>query len=284
MEEVNDYRHRRYRMRFNSWGELMAQIDNATPEQIASSHREANAIVSEEWMGTNTWEEALPLMRSGWEDGAARIARRSVQLTKQLDGVERQPVMRTMGPGRVNVPRYLQSNPRYFRVLRPVPVQSHTIKILVNQFVSAAIGTEAIFRRGEAITAMILGLERNGYRVELWWGLAGQSFGSGLCEILTRVKATNQRINAAMIAYVMAHNSAFRRTLFAVGETMPDWARKEFGCDGGFYFSPGRYSEEIRSEFDIHIDRMGAHDHATFDAEWITAMLENAGIRLGVSR
>jgi len=219
------------RLHFDSLGELAAAIpDSPRKGRPGSAWIDDN---DRDFYGV-TLTEARRLARDGWQEGAERVQ-------PLLDRVKtarptRKALTRWDVAGAVpSIPRYLAGNPLHMRT-RQISATSQQPIITLISSTSAPWWTEtATFERLACAAAAIVDrLEDAGFRVEIIAGRRESSDPSGAgtasgannarghrSEMFFRVKAAQDSLDLARVAFGIGHPSVHRRLLFAAGNSHP---------------------------------------------------------------
>lgn len=206
---------------FNSFSEYLAAAEK-TPDcetSLRSSRREGEG----RWFGTDTFEGAVALAKTGWAEGAeqARSLRVAVDgVVNSLVSARSRSYSYDLAGEYVDVGLHLCGDPECFGVETDTPqLGDAVVKLVVNRAVSAAVSAEALIARGTAIAAAIDVLESLGRRVELWIGDGNQRHDDGhRLETYCKVKDASQPLDPDLVAYVVAHPASRRRLGFSIAE------------------------------------------------------------------
>jgi len=169
--------------------------------------------------GTNTFEEAVKLINSGWAEGADKITALSAKLNigKTMDIDQIDLTMDTNG-ALLDIPEYITGNPDCFYNFIEAPADTPVIKVGFQINGLASMRGEAFNNRGLAMLALVDALEFSGHAVELYafeysTGREGYALQS---EVL--IKRPDEPLDKDKLAFVGAHPSFFRRIFFGVRE------------------------------------------------------------------
>ena len=237
--------------------------------------------------GTRSMEEALKLVRYGWEEGLERINKFKTALENALTGLI--PILEThfdvVGDW-LDVGRFVTGEPEVFGELvdsglRREATTPRIINVVANIAASASIDTETIMTRGAAMCALVDLLEKRNYRVQIDLVHAVEGHRTDkrwLWESRTRVKEAGEMLQLDKLAFLMAHPSSLRRLGFAMQEHSNDEWRTVMGVsDKGYgYGMPC----ETFNQGDLYMPQiLSSRDWDTDVAiAWIKAMLKKQGI------
>lgn len=219
------------RLHFDSLSELAALIpDSPRKGRPGSAWTEKDDI---SFYGV-TMTEARRLARDGWQEGAERVQ-------PLLDRVKtarptRKALTRWDVAGAVpSVPRYLAGNPLHMRTRQiSATTQQPIITLISSTSAPWWTATDTFERLACAAAAIVDRLEDAGFRVEIIAGRRESDNPSGAgaatgennalghrCEMFFRVKAAQDSLDLARVAFGIGHPSVHRRLLFAAGVSHP---------------------------------------------------------------
>jgi len=219
------------RLHFDSLGDLAAMIpDSPRKGRPGSAWIDDN---DRDFYGV-TLTEARRLARDGWQEGAERVQ-------PLLDRVKtarptRKALTRWDVAGAVpSIPRYLAGNPLHMRTRQISATSQQPIITLISSTSAPWWTATATFERlATAAAAIVDRLEDAGFRVEIIAGRRESSDPSGAgsasgannarghrSEMFFRVKAAQDGLDLARVAFGIGHPSVHRRLLFAAGNSHP---------------------------------------------------------------
>lgn len=175
---------------------------------------------------TKGMAEALTLARNGWEEGAER-ARPLLEKIKTA-----RPVRKTLSRWDVagavpSVPRYLAGNPMHMKTQAMSASNRQPVLTIVSNWSTPAHVDAKVFESSAVAAAAICDrLEDAGFRVEI---IAGRRCSSALdgeaghvAETFAKIKAAEDSLDLARLAFGLGHPSALRRLSFAICSMHPD--------------------------------------------------------------
>lgn len=179
-----------------------------------------------QWRGTNTWSEAMQLVRTGWPEGFAKANALRGNLVASVSGSRAmKPKLRRDIAGFMPcVPAVLAGEPdsMYSIKLNEAENRGRIIRIVYNVCVSAGIDAETMTLRGALALALIDLLEGCGFRCEVILAI-GDSFGGFRNQIFVPLKNSDQNPEMDSLAFWIAHPAGLRRIIFAILENcFPD--------------------------------------------------------------
>lgn len=278
---------------FDSWG---AYVDTAARDEIERMGRSSRDHGDPSFLGTETFEDALKLARDGWKDGAEQLSELAARLEGRLGNVStvKQPGYSIVGPGVLDMGRYLMGHPEPYMVFRDSEELTdvnpdRVLKVIVCAGANANLSDTEIWWRGAAAIAITDLVESGGARVEL--ELARESAGrygaNGAARHVRRVmvKRAQDHVAPEILAFALAHPSSHRRIDWGVRETLASNVRLAMGS-----WPAGGYG---RSQDLAIADRDGAlyvpyhapeFRSAEGTAAWVVRALKEHGIEVETTR
>lgn len=232
---------------FASLSSLYACADacNGNPDDCASR---LTTDVRIKWTGTEDYAAAAALAQTGWAEGAKKIAKARRELEPHIKPARAIAQRRRLqshysvaGEG-VDMGRYIQGNPECMVDYRhQVKMRStRIVTLLVSCSCSSNISNKQIINRGACIAAAVELLEMAGLAVEVIIANAVKSRNHSICQQSVIAKPAGERLDTAQLAYILAHPSFLRRTMFSVKEKFSEDIREEYGFSvrGSYYGFP----------------------------------------------
>jgi hypothetical protein len=231
------------RLHFDSLSELV----ELTPEKQTREGRDSDAWTSsdKEFYGISM-REARRLARDGWQEGAERV-QPLLDRVKTARPTRKALTRWDVAGATPSIPRYLAGNPLHMRTRQTSQTNQQPIVTLISG-TSAPwwTGTGTFERLACAAAAIVDRLEDAGFRVEIIAGRresndstgAGTASGANNCkgdrsEMFFRVKAAQDSLDLARVAFGIGHPAVHRRLLFAAGLSHPAFDAS-LGWDQGF--------------------------------------------------
>ena len=261
-------------LQYDSWSSLLADAAT-TPKCLNPRSRQFDRA----YFGTANFSEALDLATNGWPEGTEQAARYAQPLMDKIASQIMRDEYRYDVTGiTFDVDRVLQNEPEswinYDQVVSDAP--GKIIRIVFNVSSSGIISNDAIVARGAVVSALVMLLERSGYRVAVDMVKANTMRDGALCEIFCPIKTPNQDLDLSRMIFALAHPSMNRRIAFSVVENN-QLLRRMPGYGG-----PGECPTERRGDIYIGRENAGEVQWANkYSAErWIVGQLEQQGIKL----
>lgn len=271
------------RLHFDSMADFAAVVPEHDPEgdrHCGHAWERGSNMVS--FSLTKTMTEALKLAREGWEEGAER-ARPLLEKIKTA-----RPVRKTLSRWDVagavpSVPRYLAGNPMHMKTQAMSASNRQPVLTIVSNWSTPAVVNAKVFEASAVAAAAICDrLEDAGFRVEIIAGRRCASEVGGekghIAETFARIKAAEDSLDLARLAFGLGHPSALRRLSFAICSMHP--AMRDATIWGQGYASsfdkaerpPGTYSMPANAGVEA---KCGTDPLKTFD--YVLAHLKKQG-------
>lgn len=201
---------------FNSLGAFTEYIGSTEPNMIYSDplNRASGTIGNGRWSGTNTYQEAVDLMKNGYREGTEKLKARLKAQTQDEEKVVRKMVLDAVGFQPV-VPNYLMGLPNSMVNTKMVAKKQKVITLNKDISYNAGFTTDEIFEYSARTLRLVQSLEAQGYAINLNVILGIRYEGTDDEEIIkVRVKSANERMNLQKVSFPIAHQSMLRRMLF----------------------------------------------------------------------
>lgn len=175
-----------------------------------------------DFYGTDTFEQAVALARTGWPEGAAKAAalRASIAGTiNDLIAAKAAAYAYDVSGQWVDVGLHLSGEPECFGVETQDSsvLNQPVVKLVFNAAASAAVGSDSLIARGVAAVAAIDILEATGRRVEVWLVKGGlRKRGTATNTIRVLLKRADQPVDVDRVSFALACPACLRRLLFSI--------------------------------------------------------------------
>lgn len=196
---------------------------------------------------TQTFDEAVNLMKDGWSDMAKKLNTKLQVKETQSVYVNKRKMVNSVAGFQPIVPLYLAGVPTNMVQQKMVPIKQKIVNITKSVSYSAATNTETIIEESVKAMQIVKKLEAMGYRVNLSLVLGSISGNRHLYSKVC-IKHTNEKLNVSKLAFPMVHPSMLRRLFFRFIEVCPDTTKNFVGG----YGMPASVSE-IKSVFEDDI-------------------------------
>lgn len=283
---------RNIRTDFESWGELLdTAVIKATTTKGRSSRQREGSFSFSEFFGSPDFETALDLARNGWPEGERHVKRLALDLFDKVSNmIERPYPVYDVEGSEIDVARYLEGEPECWQRMEERVTEGpgrRLVRLVYVCTVAARVSAETIRARGAALVALIHLLEYAGHGVEVTLAASVGHHGAGLerAEQYVNLKAPEQPLDLPRLAFALIHPSSYRRLIWAVQETLPEWAVLLYGFRENGTYGSGRNGFDSRERGEIYIGGVGG---AQIDANqwtnpeaaraWIIEQLKAQGV------
>lgn len=259
----------------------LADFDNVTQfldhvsSPVANPHPKGRqsqdeSSFNDRFTGVHTFSEAIELARHGWPEGLAQAAAFNATITPLIAGQLFEPEVRFDVTGDwIDMGRLMTGEPESFGEF----VESDTsraatppkmVRVVVNVGASGGVSPDVIIKRGAAMCALVMALEKHNRRVQVDivsriqpTQLAAKS---ETFTVRLRAKNFGDAIHLDKVVYLMAHPSMLRRLVFSAREHSR-YVADRFGC-----YKDGTYGRSV----EVNADERGDVyiGPATLGMEW----------------
>lgn len=219
-------------VKYNSINEFYNYICNTPFNDAFRWAQHLSVEEGKDFTGTNNFDEAVNLMKTGWEDMSKRLTKRLNVVCKDVSVITRKKSVYDVVGYQANVPRYLQGIPTNMVRNVNVPIKQKTVTVVKSIDYSANVKTDAIIEESIKALAVVKKIEAQGIRVNLDICIGTVSRNDKFV-LRIRVKNANERLNVSKLAFVMVHPSMLRRLIFRWIEVYPNISRNfvgNYGC------------------------------------------------------
>ena len=209
---------RRTSIVFDTFDEFITRAEVETKSVTCGGHSHGRS----DFYGTPNLPAAAKLARTGWAEGADRVAaiRATVSgAVSSLVAARADSIGYDVAGDYLDIGRYLSGEPECFGVHVHDDTQSKpVVRINVSTAISASVSVGSIFSRGAAAIAAIDVIESCGTRVEVW-AVNGSRACKRIHETQVLLKSAGQSLDCDRLAFVLCHPSYQRRLGFSVFES-----------------------------------------------------------------
>lgn len=183
---------------------------------FANSRAEGTGPSREEFTGTKNLDEAINLLKFGWDKGVE-------DLSKKIDLATNSRTIKSeynVVGGNCSVPRYLQGIPTNMILQKYVEKKDKVITICKNISYSSYITKNQILDESAKAIQVVQKLEAQGYKVNLYVIFAGNNHNDGNKEIIVKlkIKSSSERLNLKKMSFPLMHPSFLRRIVLKLIE------------------------------------------------------------------
>ena len=237
---------------FKSISEMMDILDKRPNNEIMKGSDSSSRKGDKEWYGTESYEEASQLMRTGYTKILPRIkeglAKSAKVLSKHFSATDlRRP--RNLPVGFIpNIPNSILNLPDSMIDIKLTPQKRKTLNIIYVMAGSCGCKAEMWIKAGIALLTAIKIIERKGISVKIdvsfYCGTENDETVMGS----VTVKHYGQPLDIQKLCFPLAHPSMFRRIGFKFLETTPIVTKENFryGYGRGFEYE----AKEIKAQLE----------------------------------
>lgn len=207
---------------FDSISQLLNVLETRKGNSIFGSYRESNTVNRKDFYGTDSYNEAVTLARTGWAEPLDRLKEvaKASGIKTNVTSDKNRPATGIVGYAPC-VPNAIRGLPNSMIMTERVPSKVKAVTIVYSPCDTSNAKTESYIKAGVAILGMVQQLELSGYRVRLQ-----AEFKSSICDgeyTVARVtlKDWRQPIDLKKLTFPMANSGMQRRLGFRWLETVP---------------------------------------------------------------
>ena len=171
---------------------------------------------NKDWFGTESWDEAEKLLVNGDIENMKKINVAAVAKEITGGGVEKKNTFRNSPVGFLPiVPNVLSGHTdNMLSIRRQVTSSTKILNICYDCAVPYFVTTEDMIKTAAMVASVIRGLEKNGYRVNLFIAGTGKNHTQAIGAAV-KVKSAGEYLDMLRLAYPIVNPSFFRRHFLA---------------------------------------------------------------------
>lgn len=233
----------------------------------------------EHWHGVKTYDEALELLDKGYESVMSEIKAATNRSYTQNTGKKRYRTFNSVCGFQPIVPNVLLGIPNNMINSELTPIKIKVIDIYYDMTCSCNTKPEEIVHNGKELLKCILGLEMQGYKLNLYVcnSYSDHKGNDYDCDMLcVKVKDSSKPLDLKRISYPLTHPSFFRvlgfdwYSKFPVGKYRPSYGRAL-----GYSFSTSEIALMAKGIFGKNAVYINATDILNENSEAIKNTLMN---------
>ena len=205
------------------------------------------SMTHQRWTKTESFDEAVLLMKRGWSDMAQKLVNKLKVIDKKTEMVTKRRSVNSVAGFHPIVPLYLAGVPTSMVSYKMVPVKQKIVNITKLFNYSAGVSSEKIVDESIKVLQVVKKLEAQGYSVNVNVAFGSSASNRNIAASI-RIKNANERLNVSKLAFPMVHPSMLRRLIFRYIEVTPNATK---GYVGG-YGTPV-YKSEMQEMFPDNI-------------------------------
>ena len=209
--------------KFDSVAEYVRHLDGAKTNKLFAS-RQCSALGTStdrvKFTGSASFPASVDLLRFGDSENYKKVAGYRSGMRGGVEGVRRVQRLNVVG-GSPCVGAYLAGHPAaMFDRVRQKYEGGRVVNICVDTTYPWTIEAGDIVKCGANILAVILGMEKKGYQVNLFATCGGYSGGEEVV-VVCKIKTAGVHVDGKKLAYPLVNPSFLRRSWFRLVETTP---------------------------------------------------------------
>lgn len=227
-----------------------------------------------EWSGVRTFQEALDLMRDGYQPTVdklktgikANVQGQGKRISFYNDVVGFQPI----------VPLALQGVPKCMVNSYMKPIKAKVLNVYYDMTASCSVSAEQILEAGQKLLAAIMELEMQGYKFNLYATQNYYRSGTGADMLCTKIKSSNTPLDLKRISFPLTHTAYFRVIGFDwYSKTPKGKFRSGYGSSVAYSFGEDKLKAGFEELFGKNCIVFSAAKIINTDTEHLKAVLEN---------
>ena len=214
--------------------DAMLRIIDERPENDGFKGRspESKSTGDAKWYGTDSYEEAVELIRNGWEEPLKdlRESLKTVGIRTNVTTDKVRPCNRVVGYA-PHVPNAIRGIPESMIATERTPNKVKAVTIIYSSDSNANVTRKQFLDAGAVILNIINDLELRGYRVRLIHEFCGATKGEECLIGRVTLKDWRQPLDLKKLTFPLANAAMIRRFGFRFTETVPGISK---GWSGGY--------------------------------------------------
>ena len=221
---------------FNSINELLSVLSTRPNNAVMARENSSQKIGDKSWYGTDNWEDALYLLKTGYTNILPEIKKEMrIQNKKYLLNTEvpkRKPSCSPVGYT-PNITNAINNLPNSMITIDYIPQKKKTLSLIYCIGGNCGEESESFIHAGVSLLTAINILEKKGIQTQLSIGfMASAAPDEGICPTVS-VKNYNQKLNLQKLCFPIAHPAMHRRIGFKYLETCPELTNRNFAWGYG---------------------------------------------------
>ena len=201
----------------------------------------SRANINMDWHGVNSYDEALELMRTGYQQTVAKL---QTSLKANVLGNGKRVAFENNVHGFAPiVPLALKGVPNSMVNMTMKPIKQKVVDVYYDMTTNAGTDPEVIAQCGQKLLGTIIELEKQGYRFNLY-ALQSYADSESIDMLCVKVKSSDKPLDIKRISFPLTHPAFFRVIGF-------DWQGKSpiaryIGCGRGHALTYEMSDEEAK--------------------------------------
>lgn len=165
------------------------------------------------WTKTESFDEAVLLMKRGWSDMAQQLVKKLNTIDKKTQVVQKRRSINSVAGYQPIVPLYLAGVPTSMVSSKMVPVKQKVISITKLFNYNSSVSSDKIIDESIKVMQVVKKLEAQGYRVNVDVAFGSEEDNRQVGATI-RIKSADERLNVSKLAFPLVHPSMLRRLMF----------------------------------------------------------------------
>lgn len=218
---------------YDSVEHMLRLFDRPENAAFKGKHLSSKEDGSASWNGTETYAEAVDLIRNGWEEPLKELkeAIKSVGIKTNVSTEKVRPRTSVVGYA-PHVPNAIRGVPECMIGTERVPQKVKAVTIIYSSDANGGLSQQDFFNAGAVILKIINDLELNGYRVRLLHEFCAAKRDDEKIVGRVTLKDWRQPIDIKKLTFPLANAAMIRRFGFRFTEVIP--GIKGSGWAGGY--------------------------------------------------
>lgn len=233
--------HKDYKVNIERYDSALEVVHNCRIRTKTDRHfkDETQRERSKSWDGVDSYDEALTLLRDGYQPTVDKL---QASIKANVKGETGRIAFNNQIYGFAPiVPLALKGVPNCMMNMTMKPIKCKVIDVYYDMTVTAGVSSERIIENGQKLLSAIIALEKQGYRFNLY---ACQAYSRTSTDMLIiKIKSSDKPIDLKRISFPLTHPAFFRVIGF-------DWYSKVPG--GTYRDGYGTSLENVLSDNEIN--------------------------------
>lgn len=249
---------------FSNLEGLRQYLDTAPENEVFKGRSCGSKNGTEKFTGTDSYDAANVLLRDGDEKNAAALKAAAAVHVRTLGEGRRNRRYNAVCGGAANVPAALLGLPKtMIRTEKVTYKDSKVLNICYNGTASCDVDKNELKDTAAALMGALMGLEKNGYRVNLYlyfgsqcrdYSRRGRVYDS--CNMFVRIKDSGQYLDIKKTAYPLVNPSMLRRHYLRFVETAPGLKNHYFSIGHGSPVTDTGKIETAANNAGLHLKKI----------------------------
>lgn len=221
-----------WNVEFRSINEFEEFITKQPFNAAFSNQGKASVYGSKSFTETESFDEAIKLLHSGWQDKAKELTQKFKAVERDMAPVLKQQQVVGVAGYQPIVPLFLSGQPACMIGSKMQPVKQKVVTVVKSISYPGKVRSNQWTEQGLKALAIVKKLEQNGYRVNVDVVDGGTDYNNVGFSCRVRVKNAAERLNISKLAFTLCNPSIERRLMFRFEEVYEHITSGFVGCYG----------------------------------------------------